>query len=245
MTHESEMSVFSSRSSPLLVTRRAFVTGALMTAAAPAAMAKLVATGGSSSEAITESVAGADVTPLVRQFHTTTESGLGTVVAGGFRFGPLSAVQIYDGQRWRNAPSMLRPRYQHAAVAFGQGILVMGGLTVGGAILADAEYFDGAAWTRVAPMLTPRSMAAAVIYNGFPMVTGGRRVAPLSSVEVFDGKSWQPYPSLVTPRFGHEAALVDGIPTVKGGAYVAPLSTSESFDGTAWFPRATASKSSL
>lgn len=237
MTQDCEVA---ERSSPLLVTRRAVITGALMAAAAPAAMARMLSA--ERSAAVTGAVDG--VSPLVRQFHTTTETGMGTVAAGGYRFGPLSAVQIYDGQKWHDAPPMLRPRYQHVAVPYGQGVLVMGGLSIGGSVLSDAEYFDGSTWTRIAPMNTPRSLAAALVHNGFPMVTGGRYAAPLSSVEVFDGQKWQRYPSLITPRFGHDALVVNGMPTVKGGAYIAPLSTTESFNGTAWSKQAGALQSS-
>ena len=88
-------------------------------------------------------------------------------------------------------------RYLHAAVGYGGGVLVMGGISSAGDVLASAEFFDGSRWTRVHPLRTPRAQHAAVLYNGAPVAIGGRYLAPLSTVEAYDGSAWQPMPRLL------------------------------------------------
>src|ERR1041385_1721608 len=110
----------------LVITRRSFVTGMLIVAAAPAAMAKAW-----SAECLTEikNNLAEGVAFLPREFHTTTVTALGTVVIGGYRTGALTSLQPSYGETWRNAPSLPKPRYKHAALAYNGGILVIGGLS--------------------------------------------------------------------------------------------------------------------
>lgn len=213
------------------VTRRSFVAGMVIVLAAPAA---IIGARGDVAPHERNSAPTRDVALLHREFATTTETALGTVVAGGFRNAALSSVQIFDGHSWRIAPPMLSPRYRHAAVAFGGGVLVIGGLSATGNPLSHAEYFNGHSWVAIPPLRVPRYQHAAVLYNGLPFVIGGIFHAPLSSVEIYDGTVWRDGPSLSIPRFGHGAVTVNGHPTVNGGAHHGQVSVSESFDGVAW-----------
>jgi hypothetical protein len=217
--------------SRLLLSRRTMVASMAATAVAP-----FVTLEQQAARASVKTAAPAE--PLAREFHTTTETAFGTVVAGGRRHGALASVQVLSGGKWQDAAPLTTPRYMHAAIAWNGGVIVAGGLSVAGMPLSDVEFFDGSTWTRLGSLRTPRQGAALAIHLGTPIVTGGRNIAPLSSVEMFDGNGWQPFPSLTTPRFGHSAGLVNGVLTVTGGQNVHRLSSTESFNGSGWIQAA-------
>jgi hypothetical protein len=225
---------------PSLISRRTLLAGMLTVVAAPALAPRARASG----ESRQGGTASPDIQSLVpparpfrqfpREHHTTTYTGIGTVVLGGYYNGALASVQIYDGEKWREGPPLLTARFHHAAAAFGDGLIVVGGISAAGDLLSDAELFDGGQWRRLPAMRIPRSQAAAVPWNGGILVTGGMRFAPLTSVEEFDGALWQPVASLTIPRYGHSAAIVHGAAQVEGGFNLARLAVAELFDGVRW-----------
>lgn len=219
---------------PQLISRRTVLKGALI-AAASTAMARAYGESPRGRAPIGARSRGRS-SMLQRERHTTTETVFGRMIAGGYCLGALSSVQIFDGTNWFDAPPLLLPRCDHAAVAYPDGLLVMGGLSSTGDFLTSVEWFNGSRWTRVAPMKIAKISAAAVMFNGTPVVTGGRNRSLLSAVEQFDGSVWRPMPPLRTPRFGHKASIQDGLLTVSGGEYLLALTDSEAFDGSRWIP---------
>jgi len=212
----------------LLVSRRTVLAGMTAAVTAPYVLTELFAPQHARAAEVMA------VEPLQREFHSTTVTPFGTVVAGGYQHGALASTQVFDGREWSAAPPMSVARYKHAAVAWRGGVLVVGGLSSRGLALSHVEFFDGNSWSRFASIEGPRQLAALALHNGMPMVIGGRNVSPLSSVELFDGNAWRTYPALLTPRYGHQVEVVNGVITVKGGANIAPISTVESYNGVTW-----------
>lgn len=217
--------------SPTLITRRAVIAGIFSTLAVPTILAKAYA---QQQPRPTPARPVKTVKPLPREHHTTTETPQGSLVVGGYYLGALSTVHLFDGSKWHNAPPMLTPRYKHVAVPYGNGVLVIGGLSSSGQPMSDAELFDGTKWRKVAPMKIARSQHAGILWNGSVLVTGGIGIQPLSAVEMFDGTTWRPAQHMRSPRYGHSVAIGDGAAIVTGGFNLGPLSNSERFNGQEW-----------
>jgi hypothetical protein len=177
-----------------------------------------------------------------RYLHTATLVGNDRIVfAGGIdasdsHYGQqtaLSSVTFWHGKQnvWESGPSLLGPRFAHAAVALANGdVLVIGGAPTAdrdepfGPFLATVERLDDKTTAQRAPMQFARVRhTATVLPDGHVMVIGGLgddRKA-LASVEIYDPNTntWQPAPPLATARQGHTATLLpDGRVFVAGGA---------------------------
>lgn len=105
------------------------------------------------------------------------------LVAGGSNGGYLASAELYDPatNSWSNTGSMHASRYRHSAgndaLLLNNGqILVTGGETDGGYILATAELYNPATgvWTATGNMHTARRIhAASLLRNGKVLVAGG------------------------------------------------------------------------
>jgi hypothetical protein len=93
-----------------------------------------------------------------------------TYVTGGFNVeGSLSSVEKYtpSSDSWSNGAPLPYAKYQHAAVAVGSSIYVLGGVASndarGGSLLSSVLKFDSTqdAWSEVEPMPAPRWLHAA------------------------------------------------------------------------------------
>eukprot|EP00927_Polykrikos_kofoidii_P034916 TRINITY_DN29514_c0_g1_i1.p1 TRINITY_DN29514_c0_g1~~TRINITY_DN29514_c0_g1_i1.p1 ORF type:complete len:567 (+),score=90.16 TRINITY_DN29514_c0_g1_i1:147-1703(+) len=151
----------------------------------------------------------------------------------------LSSVERYDprGDRWCEAPKLLRTRGWLAAVATAGVICALGGEGEHVTPLDDVERLDarGENWEPLPPMREPRWAAAAATVGGFVYVTGGyggddkvtglaERFA-LDQFAASDGaggrrfaaSSWEALPPLRCARAAHAMATVRGKIYVVGG----------------------------
>src|SRR2546430_13589547 len=118
----------------LIISRRAFLTGLVTAIAVPALVGDACA--GRALPPAAADAAQRRVRTLPRIHHTTTETAMGTMVVGGYHNGALASAHIFDGQAWHDAPPMLTARYQHAAVPYGNGLIVAGGVSAAGNVLS-------------------------------------------------------------------------------------------------------------
>lgn len=139
-------------------------------------------------------------------------------------------AQYDEGRRpWRELVSMRQPRERHAAVAFRDGVLVIGGSAGGAAAaLATCELYAGprGEWEDAPTMLSARTgHTATVLQDGSVLVTGGFNADGkyLSMTELLSpgGIEWtRADGDMHAPRFGHTATLLsDGRVLVCGGYY--------------------------
>jgi hypothetical protein len=164
----------------------------------------------------------AESTPLMRDYPTATLLASGKVlIAGGQAPGPSYTLQpaaLYDpsaaaGSRWSPAGTMIKPRFQHAAVLLKDGqVLVMGGGD-NSAIIDDSELYDPVAntWTKTGALLEVRAdFASARLADGRVLVAGGFNGLPMSTAEIFDPatKKWSSTTALDEGREGPSAVLL-------------------------------------
>ena len=120
----------------------------------------------------------------VRYFHTATMLYNGKVLlAGGGLFingsvAALASASLYDpvANSWTALPNMITSRYQHGAVALGNGKLLMISGRNASSNTAAAEAFDPTTntWGAAASMQQPRSAFAQLLLpDGRVMVSGG------------------------------------------------------------------------
>lgn len=148
------------------------------------------------------------------------------VVMGGFASelgGAASArVFILDGGRWKEGPSLRRPRAAAAAVTITEGpdrIVVVGGVA-GEAHVGPVEIFDGSTWRDGAPIPSLRDHLAAATDGQFVYVAGGRRAG--GHFDTFEGYDlerdvWEGLAPMPTARSGLGAAVVGRTFIVAGG----------------------------
>jgi non-specific serine/threonine protein kinase len=139
-------------------------------------------------------------------------------VFGGNSAGqPTARVFRLDGNAWTERASMPLPRSQAAAVAVGDTIYVVGGITTGSRLVPDTFAYDTVAdrWRTVAAIPTPRDHLAAALLDGRVCAVGGRRLSldqNLASLECYSPRDdrWEKLSSAPTARGGVGAAVVDG-----------------------------------
>lgn len=131
---------------------------------------------------------------------------------------PLLAMAAPDA--WGPAPSLSTPRRAHTATLLPSGkVLVVGGITVGGA-LRNTDIYDPVAhsWTRVGDMGSARyTHTATLLPNGKVLVVGGNTS---NAMELFDPASntWSSAGSANAMRAVHTATLLpSGKVLVAGG----------------------------
>ncbi len=144
--------------------------------------------------------------PMARQglSAVTSRDGRLWAVGGGVPEGmeahATNAVEVYDpqGDVWASGPAMAEPRFEPAAVALGEGILVTGGHGEGHETLESTEILEGDAWIEGPPMSEPRAAHAAVLgEDGRVFVFGGHGAEDwdvLDTMEVYDPSTdaWVP-----------------------------------------------------
>jgi hypothetical protein len=166
--------------------------------------------------------------------------GDGTVLVtgGSDASGAVSAsAEIYSHGTFTAVAPMNVPRTGHIATwlqnslnGSGGYVLVTGGSSTGGVVLASAELYDPAAntWSLLAtPMIDPRTAhAAASLSNGSLLLSGGfADGSALSSMEQFDLSTRQFgfVGTLPSARTAHvAAALHDGRVLLAGGTIHSP-----------------------
>jgi len=171
----------------------------------------------------------------------------GQVLAfGGHGFGIYSTAELFTPgpDSWSLTGGMAAARLG-ASVKLADGrVLVVGGLTSGGAYLATAEVYDPASglFTPTGPMTEGRhGHSAVVLPTGRVLVTGGMAVSQqhgfevLASAEVYDPAtgSFLPVGPMATARTSHASFLLpDGRALIAGGTGNSgqPLATTEVFD---------------
>lgn len=131
---------------------------------------------------------------------------------------PMLALAAPDS--WGPAPSLSTPRRAHTATLLPSGkVLVIGGITVGGA-LRNTDIYDPVAhtWTRVGDMAQARyTHTATLLPSGKVLIVGG---STSNAMELFDPASntWSSAGNTVTMRAMHTATLLpSGKVLVAGG----------------------------
>jgi hypothetical protein len=133
------------------------------------------------------------------------------VIGGTTAAGNTARVYAYDGA-WREHTPMPAPRFNHAAVALGSKIYVLGGF-LAGKERRDVFVYDTAAdrWSRTTPLPRPTHAFDAVAFRGEIWVIGGiRGERILREVWILDPRSggWRPGPTLPKPMELLGAAVV-------------------------------------
>ncbi|MCQ4166627.1 kelch repeat-containing protein [Tahibacter harae] len=151
---------------------------------------------------------------------------------------PMLALAVPD--TWGPAPSLSTPRRAHTATLLPSGkVLVIGGITIGGA-LRNTDIYDPVAhtWTRVGDMAQARyTHTATLLPNGKVLVVGG---GTSTAMELFDPASntWSSAGSTVTMRAMHTATLLpSGKVLIAGGVDMdGETATAELYDpaGNSW-----------
>jgi N-acetylneuraminic acid mutarotase len=137
------------------------------------------------------------------------------VLGGNVAGQPTARVFRFDGTAWTERASMPAPRSQAAAVAVGDRIYVVGGVTTGLRLAAPTFEYDAAAdrWRVVASIPTPRDHLAAAVLDGSVCAVGGRRLSldqNLGTFECYDPGTdrWDRSTDAPTARGGVGAAVV-------------------------------------
>ena len=143
-------------------------------------------------------------------------------VAGAFAATDFSAAKPVESVA--HVATLHSARAAHTATTLSSGhVLIVGGMTTGGAALPTVELFDPStnAVTQVASLAQPRlDHTATLLPDGRVLVTGGYNGEYLRSVEVFDpaGKRFSAAGLLLEGRSGHTATLMpNGRILITGG----------------------------
>ncbi len=123
---------------------------------------------------------------------------------------------------WAAKASLGTSRHFHTATLLADGkVLVVGGTSSAGGVLASTEVYDPVAntWTTKQPLATARSRhTATLLGDGKVLVVGGENGSgnALSSVELYDpvANTWASITSLTTARSHHTATLLPDRQTV-------------------------------
>jgi N-acetylneuraminic acid mutarotase len=139
------------------------------------------------------------------------------VVTGGQANGKLvSATEVFDGRRWRDAAPMPTPREHLAAASDGRYVYAVGGRELSADRNTGAlERYDPRRdrWTRLASMPVPAgSLGAAVVRRHLVAAGGEGPNRVLGAVQSFDLRSgrWAQLPAMRTPRHGTAVGVVGG-----------------------------------
>lgn len=180
-----------------------------------------------------------------RAAHTATLDRFGRVIVVGGRqtltfHTPTNSIELIDVATGivTAGPSLAVPRYDHRAVTLPDGrILIMGGVSVSGAMISSVEVITpsatGLAVSVAGAMSTARAKhSATVLPDGRVLVTGGSTV----SAEYYTPTGTTAAPTLATARTGHTAVtLADGSVVIAGGATAAALELYRPEDGRSGF----------
>lgn len=194
--------------------------------------------------------------PLDRTDHTATMLPSGRVlVAGGTSRGGAhpggqgawNDAWLYwpDRDAWGEMPAMRHPRHRHAAVALGDGrVLVSGGALMNRDPIAEVELYDWKlhGWVQAPPMREPRhSHTATLLPDGRVLVQGGfgENDKALDRSEIYDPAADVWLDAAPSPGpYWHAQALADGSILFFGGPGLNYLTEAEVFDPErgAWSP---------
>lgn len=143
-----------------------------------------------------------------------------------------NAVHAYADSAWSMGPPMAVKRYRHKATLLLDGrVLVTGGQTTGGTIVATAEIYDPAtnSWTQqVPPMNVGRYYhTATLLGDGRVFISGGSRIGGKTmSAEIYDPKMniWTPVANMSVVRSEHTAVRLSGDRILVAGGGLAEAS---------------------
>jgi hypothetical protein len=141
-------------------------------------------------------------------------NGVVYVVGGTTAAGNTRAVWAWNGVSWRPKAPLPEPRFNHAAVAVGSGIFVLGGFA-GGREHDDVFVYDTQAdrWRRARPLPRPVHAFGAVALGSEIWMIGGRRGEhPLREVWILDPSGegrWRRGPAMPKPMELLGAAVVN------------------------------------
>jgi hypothetical protein len=160
--------------------------------------------------------------PFDRQEHAVVAARGGLWVIGGFERGSIVAeVRVFNPatQSWTLGPPLPNPKHHVAAVAVGDDIYAMGGLT-GISFTPDATCFvlraGAASWEVIPSLPVPRGAATAGVIDGRIVVIGGfgpgRTLLPQTVVYDPAVQRWREGAAMPTVRehlasFVHEGRL--------------------------------------
>lgn len=235
-------------------------------AASPADRPSAAPAAGSWVGAGTLELARASAHAVVLDDSSVLVVGNDNICTPGGAWDTSAQAELFDPKKdlWTSTGSLNAPRTDFAAVALGDGsVLVTGGLTAAEPVEGDfgayssAKLYDPAtgAWSATGLMSTARTEpSAALLPDGRVLVAGGAYVDAdstrvLASAEIYDPASgeWSATGSMLTARRGAQSvALADGRVLVVGGSSIgrrlyegyAAVASAEVFDpatGT-WSP---------
>jgi hypothetical protein len=179
-----------------------------------------------------------------RIYHTATVLADGKVlVAGGLGGGgslsALDSAELYDptAGTWSSTGNMTDGRESHTATLLQGGrVLVVGGVTVAGLMLASAELYDLATgtWSATGNMGEAASgRTTTLLEDGTVLAVGGYGGLEMTAVELYDPSSgtWSAAPVMIEGRSRHTATLLlDGTVLVAGGSGTSgPLGSAERY----------------
>jgi hypothetical protein len=144
----------------------------------------------------------------------------------------LSSVEMYSlsSSTWSAGVPMLEARSEHAAVAMGSILFVLGGVYIGQdgqgfreeRFTSSVHKYDSTqdTWSEVAPMPEPRLELAACAIGSDLYVFGGFRTRnnPQASVFKYDteGNTWSTLAPMPHRLFSHSATVIDGLIYIVG-----------------------------
>jgi non-specific serine/threonine protein kinase len=147
------------------------------------------------------------------------------VVFGGQAHGqPVSAVDVYDGNRWSTTTPLPNPRDHLAGVSDGHYVYAVGGRHLTPANpQGTVDRYDPLTqtWTALPSLPTPREGVAATIVGGDLVTAGGeQKTRVLNTVEILNlsTNTWSTGPPLQTARHGLALVTVGSTVYALGGA---------------------------
>jgi serine/threonine protein kinase/N-acetylneuraminic acid mutarotase len=147
------------------------------------------------------------------------------VVTGGQNDKQLVAqTEVFDGNSWKQAADLPRPREHLAAVSDGVYVYAVGGRFLSAdKNSAEFDRFDPETgkWDKLLDMPTPRGSYGAAFIDGRIVAVGGeeptRVLATVEMYDIADGK-WTTLAPIGTPRHGEVVAAVGNTVYCIGGA---------------------------
>lgn len=178
---------------------------------------------------------------MMHHLHFAAANGRLYVLGGysGNSFAATARVFEFNfaANSWSEKMAMPAARGAGVAVAYGEKIYVIGGVSSSGTVINTAQVFDPLAnnWQTLASMPTPREHLAAAVIDSLIYVIGGRNFSAIGNTARLEAYSpatnrWYTLASMPTARGGLAAAALHGKLYVFGGEIPGVFDDVEEYD---------------